>query len=543
MAMTTTGTVNEMIMSSVFTLTTPLSRRFGPRLGQLLSKRSGTPDQVIETPSFVTSTSRGVVPHLSRDHHRATKAIRWANVPFETFLEHNPPVPTLLTGANPMHNFLGFVPGQHLLSLCIRDPADGREMPPNGNKHTSAYCLRGVRKVSPENWRTYVEACQPDMVVAMYDQPFTDPPYSQKRLTKSIERTSAWLADLLLSLQSSQSSRHRPLVLVQMAGGTNIAARKAFSTNLTDILYGKEADAIAPLTCLDEGVFGYTFDLVPLRQSLDPTTPDSPTPTADPTLPDPVPSDVSTQSCVQTTQLIPFIQASLSSLPTTKIRVTHTARSPHEILRLIQDVGIDIFDAHWAQKAADVGVALDFQFPVPKHGATTRRNGKRDLGHNLYHSQYTHDLCWMASSFSKERPCTCLACSPFSPATRIEHSIVDHDSQDPIASNTQKPSFSRAYIHHLLHTHEMSAHSLLTMHNLTILDEFFSGIRSVLSTAEGKSFFVEVDRFVDEYDETLEVFDEARLLWREVDLARGKGRLAREKSKQTQSTLGTAIQG
>jgi len=41
-----------------------------------------------------------------------------------------------------------------------------------------------------------------------------------------------------------------------------------------------------------------------------------------------------------------------------------------------------------------------------------------------------------------------------------------------------------------------------------------------------------VERFVDNYDEELEVFDEARVRWREVEMARGKGRLAREREKQ-----------
>ena len=40
--------------------------------------------------------------------------------------------------------------------------------------------------------------------------------------------------------------------------------------------------------------------------------------------------------------------------------------------------------------------------------------------------------------------------------------------------------FSRAYLHHLLHTHEMSAHTFLAAHNLAVLDAFFAGIRSTL---------------------------------------------------------------
>jgi len=62
-------------------------------------------------------------------------------------LEQSPPIPMLQSGANPLHTFLGFDTRKHIVSLCLRDPMDTREMPPNGNTHISANCVRGVRKV------------------------------------------------------------------------------------------------------------------------------------------------------------------------------------------------------------------------------------------------------------------------------------------------------------------------------------------------------------------------------------------------------------
>jgi queuine tRNA-ribosyltransferase len=81
-----------------FTLSTPLppSTRFGPRLGILCLKRPNIgPDPhinvnnadvelKIDTPGLLIPTSRGVVPHLSRDHFRVTNAIKLVNVPFES---------------------------------------------------------------------------------------------------------------------------------------------------------------------------------------------------------------------------------------------------------------------------------------------------------------------------------------------------------------------------------------------------------------------------------------------------------------------------
>ena len=88
----------------------------------------------------------------------------------------------------------------------------------------------------------------------------------------------------------------------------------------------------------------------------------------------------------------------------------------------------------------------------------------------------------------------------------------------------------------------MSAHALLVMHNLAVLDRFFEGVRGVIGSLsveesiETEAFDVKwnerVNSFLNTYDETWAVFERARKSWREVDLARGKGRLAREKEKE-----------
>ncbi|KIM49902.1 hypothetical protein M413DRAFT_22013 [Hebeloma cylindrosporum] len=503
--------------SFTFSLTSPTAR-YGPRLGKIALRRPGsTVDLQIPTPGLLTATSRGVVPHLSRDHHRLTDAIRWVNIPFETFLEHNPPVPTLQPGQNPLHTFLGFPPGKHLLSISARDPYDGREMPPNGKSHVSVYCLRGVRKLSPTDWSSYVLSCQPDVVFALSDIPFTDPPYSQKRLTKSIERSATWLSTIL-------RSETRQNVFVQMAGGTCLPARKAFSDSLLERLDGPEADAIKPLTTLDEGVRGYTFDLVPLRQCLE--------------------TQAKTSHTLSHHEIVPLIKTSLDPLSEQKIRLINSTESPHEILHYISHVGIDIFDARWAQRAADIGVALDFAFPVRSTGA------QKDIGHCLYDTQYTLDFSPLADSFrgalsqgSTSPICPCAACSPVVPATRIYHGadtpVVLGEEPRKEAGTIYRPHVSRAYIHHLLHTHEMSAHALLVMHNLAVLDAFFAGVRKLISDAPER-WEAEVLKFSEEYDESVTVFHQARASWREVELARGKGRLAREKEKKDAEGLATA---
>ncbi|KAI0646792.1 tRNA-guanine(15) transglycosylase-like protein [Trametes meyenii] len=541
--------------------------KFGPRIGTIvLDRGDGTSPHQTDTPALFTATSRGLVPHLSRDHTHLTQAIRHIQLSFESFIDRNPPVPTLVDGPHPLHTFLGYSPQNHVVTLTLRDPSDGRKMPPNGNNFVSAHCTRGVRKVTASAWKSYVQKCRPDIVVALSDTPFTPAPHSQKRLTKSIERSIAWIAELLCAPTETSSAGSRPRhILLHMAGGSNADARSEFADRLTDPVEQRDVDALAPFNTLDEGVAGYVFDLLPLRIALlaesRPLSPDE----ADLAgglirVSDRHRSSPQSSSC-----LADLLQTSLQNLPQDKPRVVNSPASPHEVLRLVRDVGVDLVDSFWAQRASDMGIALDFRFPVPDDLVVSpgnlltprkRESGKLDLGHNLFHSIYRHDHSRLASSFldgrsassddnPKRHVCECAACSPRAPSSRILHSAVDiqawQDPTCPTSPSALQPPSTRAYVHHLLHTHEMSAHALLTMHNLSVFSAFLAGIRAVVKDAGPEAFAREVARFEEAYDEDLLLWGEAETMWLEVEWARGKGRLAREKEKQAQSTIGTAV--
>ncbi|KAF9236047.1 tRNA-guanine(15) transglycosylase-like protein [Melanogaster broomeanus] len=511
----------------------------------------------METPNILVGTSRGVVPHLSRDHCNSSDAIKWINVPFESFLERVPPIPTMQTGPNPLHRFFGFDSRRHIASF----------MPPNGNAYVSANCIRGVRKVTLSDWRNYVYKMQPDIVFALTDTPFTSPPHSQKRVTKSIERSAAWVGDILRPIpdapsssepQSSRVPQHPLNVFIHMAGGTSLRAREAFAHGLREKRYGPEAEAIKPLQFLDDGISGYSFDLATLRgikphpnTSYHQSLPDgflrlekapTPTTTSDPS-PTPSPASSLAEPLVPPT-IASLLKASLAELPEGKPRLVTGVRSPHEMLRLIRDVGVDIFDTGWAINAANVGAALDFVFPALPIEALEKKSS--NLGHNLYDVVYAHQFGRLADSFADpdagvlhRRVCPCFACSPQSPSSHILHSTLDDQSYADTAHGEvvveyDKPC-SRAYLHHLLHTHEMSAHTLLVAHNLEVVSALLTGVREMLADTGGEGrvrFALEVERFESAYDESMEVFSAARKDWKEVDTARGKGRLTREKAKE-----------
>jgi len=106
----------------------------------------------------------------------------------------------------------------------------------------------------------------------------------------------------------------------------------------------------------------------------------------------------------------------------------------------------------------------------------------------------------------------------------------------------------------------MTAHALLTMHNLSVVDRFFADIRDILARDGVDKFRKEVQRFRDWYDDDeavgsgtqdfseadeVEVVGgtvgrEAKNDWATVDKARGKGRLARDKEKVGTSVLEVA---
>jgi len=346
----------------------------------------------------------------------------------------------------------------------------------------------------------------------------------------------------------------RPNLLVHLAGGVNPSARQAFSQALTESLFGPEADQVKPLKNLDDAIAGYTLDLVPLRKALK-------------------------LDAEANNTLVHLIRTSLQSLPFGKPRIANSVRGPQDVLWLISTTGVDLFDSQWAVDLATFGVALDFAFPVPPSPTgppptRIRDNKKTDIGHNLYDGKYATDFNRLSTLFldgqskssilasmnilaTEQRWCPCAACSPASPRIQLKHSKADEHVPDPSVPLEHQPAHTRAYIHHLLHTHEMSAHALLTVHNLSVVDRFFVDIRGVLERDGVDKFIEEVRKFGDWYDYDEVAGDvgrdlgeagevgvvggamgrEAKSDWVSVDKARGKGRLAREKEKTGAAVL------
>eukprot|EP01122_Echinamoeba_exundans_P010391 TRINITY_DN3886_c0_g1_i2.p1 TRINITY_DN3886_c0_g1~~TRINITY_DN3886_c0_g1_i2.p1 ORF type:complete len:398 (+),score=30.99 TRINITY_DN3886_c0_g1_i2:131-1195(+) len=146
-------------------------------------------------------------------------------------------------------------------------------------------------------------------------------------------------------------------------------------------------------------------------------------------------------------------------LPKEKPRLVVGIGAPDEVLYSIRD-GIDVFVSTYPNDCADLGIALCFSLvPTPP---TTDANSTSSNTLNLRDQEYELDTRPLVEA------CGCYTC---------QH-------------------HTRAYIHHLLNTHEMLAGILLILHNCRHYAEFFRSIRYHLDHRSFQSF---MDRFLASY--------------------------------------------
>lgn len=171
---------------------------------------------------------------------------------------------------------------------------------------------------------------------------------------------------------------------------------------------------------------------------------------------------------IHDSMLVPELPQPLRHLP--RLSLDEDTHTPHDILRHIR-LGIDILTIPFLNAATDAGIAFEFSFPVPTTTTTTTDpspNRTAPLGKDMWLPQHATDLSPLLPN------CKCYTC------TR-------HHS---------------AYVHHLLTTKEMLGWILLQLHNLHVLDAFFAGIRTSMSTtttADGVFFLTQLHRFADFY--------------------------------------------
>jgi queuine tRNA-ribosyltransferase len=137
--------------------------------------------------------------------------------------------------------------------------------------------------------------------------------------------------------------------------------------------------------------------------------------------------------------------------------------TPHDILREVS-LGGDLLTIPFLGTSSDAGIALDFAFPPPLSDTSTSEY--RPLAYDLWAAAHTSDTSPLSES------CECYTC-------RNHH---------------------RAYIHHLLEAKEMLAWTLLQLHNLHTMDNFFAKVRESIQRG---TFESDVESFQRTYDSQL----------------------------------------
>ncbi|QRV84500.1 hypothetical protein RhiJN_12516 [Ceratobasidium sp. AG-Ba] len=277
-----------------FEVTKSISSDKFSRLATFELVRDNGDTLALRTPNLMAPSSRGVVPHLSSDQLPRVPGLTWVHAPFESYLQDKTPLPALCPDTHPLHQLMGLSPTSHIVSISLRDPSSVNEMPANTNDFIQAmhsrlsqgtqsqyivswYDMTRNGQVRPLDYISFVSESNPDIVVAPADTPFTPPPYSQKRIEKSISRSLTWLIQLANAFARGLTESLDLSDWQKLNPGRSASERK--QGNDDGALVGAKLSATDPnlpsitasgrvIERLDETIAGYVLELAPIQSEL-----------------------------------------------------------------------------------------------------------------------------------------------------------------------------------------------------------------------------------------------------------------------------------
>lgn len=338
---------------------------------------------------------------------------------------------------------------EQILFLAYNDPSEFDATPVQG-KSLNLNALGGKRKIDAAGWLKLQTNFRAELYSALsYDVQF----YSgNKRLTKCVDATIAWLDELLPPHATNPKSAHpktadgtfKPIpgaMFAVIQGGNNDFERKRCIKAITDRIEAHHASSAsqgdATTSNSQRRIQGFIYGGFGL---------------------DDLPEDRARALAIN-----------LSSLPADYPRLLPTIESPEEILDAVS-MGIDLFSNSYAGRIAQLGHAFSFATRFLATGAPSAQPADvpLELGGDR-NKMNLHDGAFELDQRPLIEGCACYACQ----------------------------KHTRAYIHHLINTHEMLATILLVIHNTHHYLDFFSAIRESIqrgSFAKYKSDFLELYR-------------------------------------------------
>lgn len=412
----------------------------------------------VSTPSFISPTSRGVIPHLTPDNvdkcSRSTQggtfiaAEDFFDKPESPFLKYGDKFRPLLGVPEELPMFVG-------ARRCVPVPSPQS----NTDKSISIMTSEGFRTLEMAKYNEFVRGLGADVVLAVPDIPNLSPEGrpGSNRAKKMVTRTSQWIQDILqLSTNSDENSVHR----------------EDISSFLVPVLPGisKKAQEQLESFWVHKQVVGVTFWGSSAAGRLSPKQAEiSEKRHKAKELEIRAAEQVDPQLRAKLEESIAYV--SPHTIPESLLRCYASGiATPQAVLDHIAE-GYDLIMGSCVTDFTDAGVAFDFTFPASDVSSAP-------LGYNMWDTKYTIDM----TSLGRANPQT-------------------------------TTFYSRAYIHHLLKAREMTAWVILQMHNLAVFSRFFDGIRKCI---ENGSFEQEIKRFKQVYG-TSESALELRELFRTKD--------------------------
>ncbi|KAG0251646.1 Queuine tRNA-ribosyltransferase subunit qtrtd1 [Mortierella polycephala] len=458
---------------------------------QIETSLTSSTKRVMETPGCFMYSVKGSVPHLTPDTLRL-QGFGGVNVSIEHILQDHQPA-----GFDKWPFSLSkFLNLQDLILLCdIRDSSRYTKVPFNSDRHISMKTRRGVRQLTFEEYLKVVRAYEPDIIAAYADsisdldqsehgnRQLIGPGAGFKRVCKSVDRSLKWLDQILQERQGIDTLAAQDEAAAEIKkkkkgkkdnnqeNGVDQLVQETKKVHLDPVTTDKEPQAAtkkpwagvsvfahvlgaqieqerirsAEETAKREGVDGFIVDTNTLPGSRD--------------------------------EIFKLMKTSLDHLPTDKPRLIYGMQTPEDVLRSIA-LGADLFDTSYPFHLTEDGKASVYSF------GSNNTTSPITNGHDNSVKTHRWINLWDDEHADKFVPilkgCGCYAC--------------------------YGGRHTRAYINHLLKSHEMLATVLLMGHNMHQYSEFFSNVRQSIQDGtfeQHSALFVE--RFGTEPERTGEI--------------------------------------
>ncbi|KAF9216106.1 Queuine tRNA-ribosyltransferase subunit qtrtd1 [Podila verticillata] len=444
----------------------------GIRRGRLsIAKEAGedaVQKRVIETPGCLMYTAKGSVPHLTPDNVRL-QDFGGVNVSMEHLLQNHHPAGL----KNWDFDLAKFLHLEEFILLCqLRDTSTFTKLAPTTDRFVTLTTFQGIRQFTLHEYIEVVRAYRPDIVIAFTDniaETFRDPSTvlpGKKRVQRSVDRSLKWLDQTLRARAGGEGEQDETEKKANKNESRKEQRKKARfqATEASEVESGSGSNATTPAstrtvtptdstTIKEEGTRSWTevavfaqvhgSDLVSerVRSAQETAKRDVQGFVLD------VSGLVESKSMTKNAALN-CIKVSTDHLPQDKPRLVYGVQTPEDVLKAIT-MGADLFDTSYPFHLTEDGKASLYYFKKPAISGsetTTSIGEKRWI--NLWDDEHGDKFVPLLDG------CECYACK---------------DSRH-----------TRAYINHLLKTHEMLATVLLMSHNMHQYSKFFASVRETI---------------------------------------------------------------